>query len=450
MDEYILTKGKENDLVKNATIVFDTSSIGQLYEMTEIYKQQLVGIIDHFKDRMWLPAQVKSEYLKNRIKFLFNPINVQYKFPAFMSQDIISGVESFISKHKDNPYFHPYLDDGEIDKLISEKEKMKVACQSIKDIVKKQYIKRKDELRRVENDDKKDIIFKTFSTIKEGKAFSFKELLDIVKEGEIRYRHSIPPGYMDSDKKTKKGVHIFGDLVIWKEILSYSKKHNNSILFVCDDVKEDWYETNNKNDEDLMPRKELLQEFNEYTQQDVWIVPLSKFIKLLESYFKDETRLSLYNGLEAVLEALDEVEKRKKSTSLKLECLYLRCKECHEIFNVDPNDFNLEWTVETLSERPMGEEIEYSCILNVRCPDCGQAIDIKPHVWEYPNGVFNHESLSLEGADVIKGRIIWRNHIDLMCIQNDDEMCVKCGQHGPVGDDGLCEECSNEYNYGID
>ena len=91
---------------------------------------------------------------------------------------------------------------------------------------------------------------------------------------------------------------------------------------------------------------------------------MSKFIKLLESYFKDETRLSLYNGLEAVLEALDEVEKRKKSTSLKLECLYLRCKECHEIFNVDPNDFNLEWTVETLSERPMGEEIEYSCILN--------------------------------------------------------------------------------------
>lgn len=450
MDDYLLTKDKESYLVKNATIVFDTSSIGQLYEMTEKYKQQLVDIIEHFKDRMWLPAQVKSEYLKNRTRFLFNPINAQYKLPAFMSQDIISGIESFIVKHKANPYFHPYLDNGELDELISEKEKMKEAYEYIKDIVKKQYNKRKEELHKVENDQQKDIVFKTFSSIKEGKAFSFKELLDIVKEGEFRYRHSIPPGYMDSDNKTKKGVHIFGDLVIWKEILSYSKKQKKSILFVCDDVKEDWYESNDKNNEELKPRKELLQEFKEFSQQDVWIVPLSKFIKLLETYFKDETRLSLYNSLEAVLEALDKVEKRKKSTSLKLECLYLRCKECHEIFNVDPNDFNLEWTVETLSERPMGDEIEYSCILNVCCPNCVQAIEIKPHVWEYPNGVFNHESLSLEGADVIKGRIIWRNHIDLMCRQYDDKKCVKCGQRGPVGDDGLCEECGNEYNYGID
>lgn len=448
MDEFILTKEQESDLVKNATIVFDTSSIGQLYEMTEIYKQQLVDIIDHFKDRMWLPAQVKSEYLKNRTKFLFNPINAQYKLPAFLNQDIISGIESFISKHKDNPYFHPYLDNGKIDKLISEKEKMKVAYQNIQDIVKRQYNKRKEELHSVGKDEQKDIIFKTFSSIKVGTVFLFKELLDIVKEGEIRYRHSIPPGYKDSDKHTKKGVHIFGDLVIWKEILNYSKNQKKSILFVCDDVKEDWYESNNKNNEDLTPRKELLQEFNEYTQQNVWIVPLSKFIKRLETYFKDETKSPFYNGLDAVLVALEEAEKRRKSTSLNLECLHLRCKECHTIINIDPHNFNMDWTVEVHNERPIGKEIEYSCTLVVCCPYCGQSIEIKPYVWESPHGVFNHKSLLLEGADVIKDRIVWRNHIDLMCRPNDDT-CIKCGQNRAVGDDGLCEECSNEYNYEI-
>lgn len=49
---------QEEFLVKNATIVFDTSSIGQLYYLTEETKKTMVDILSCLKDRLWMPAQV--------------------------------------------------------------------------------------------------------------------------------------------------------------------------------------------------------------------------------------------------------------------------------------------------------------------------------------------------------------------------------------------------------
>lgn len=246
MDKYILTPQKEEKLVKTATIVFDTSSIGQLYEMSETHKQQLMNIIGYFKNIIWLPAQVYSEYMCHKNKFLFSPINENYGMPKFYKEDMLKDVKSFISKHKASPYFHPYLDDGEVEKLHSEEEVMEKSYKAIKDIVKKQYDKRSNEIRKIAQTEGKDVVYNTFATIQRGKPFHYKDFLEIVKEGEVRYRHFIPPGYMDLRTKEKDGVRIYGDLVIWKEILQYSKLNQKDILFVCDDVKEDWYEQQDK------------------------------------------------------------------------------------------------------------------------------------------------------------------------------------------------------------
>lgn len=453
MDKYILTPQKEEKLVKTATIVFDTSSIGQLYEMTETHKQQLMNIIGYFKNRIWLPAQVYSEYMCHKNKFLFSPINENYGMPKFYKEDMLKDVKSFISKHKASPYFHPYLDDGEVEKLHSEEEVMEKSYKAIKDIVKKQYDKRSNEIRKIAQTEGKDVVYNTFATIQRGKPFHYKDFLEIVKEGEVRYRHSIPPGYMDLRTKEKDGVRIYGDLVIWKEILQYSKLNQKDILFVCDDVKEDWYEQQDKKLEDIdkiIPRKELLQEFSDATQQSLWIVPLSKFIKLLETYINDATLIPFYEGLEAVLIAFEEMERKRKARALKMEYLGMECDRCHEYFSIDVDELDFDWYIENINERSMGDETEYSCTLDIKCPHCGQNIEINPHVWEYPVGVFNMVSLYSNGADVIKDRIVWRNHIVLTYNSAEEDVCEKCGRHGPVGEDGLCEECANEYAYGVD
>jgi hypothetical protein len=55
--------------------------------------------------------------------------------------------------------------------------------------------------------------------------------------GQIRFDHKIPPGYEDGIKS----VNIFGDLIIWFEILNYCKsEQKKKIIFLTNDNKKDW------------------------------------------------------------------------------------------------------------------------------------------------------------------------------------------------------------------
>ena len=47
-------------------------------------------------------------------------------------------------------------------------------------------------------------------------------------EGKHRYEFSIPPGYLDRNGKI--GTQIFGDLIIWKQMLDYAKKKKKDTL----------------------------------------------------------------------------------------------------------------------------------------------------------------------------------------------------------------------------
>lgn len=76
-----------------------------------------------------------------------------------------------------------------------------------------------------------------------GRGFSEEELADIFKEGAERYKNNIPPGFADlKDKKDNSHRELYGDLIIWKEIIRESKDREMPILFVTEDIKEDWWE----------------------------------------------------------------------------------------------------------------------------------------------------------------------------------------------------------------
>ncbi|MCY9160064.1 PIN-like domain-containing protein [Bacillus atrophaeus] len=98
-----------------------------------------------------------------------------------------------------------------------------------------------------------------------------------MKEGELRYRYKLPPGYEDA---TKDGIDKFGDLIFWKQILNKSSNiENKYIILVTSDVKPDWFQKNKKN-EVVSPREELLSEFNQlHTEKEMIIIPFEDFIE---------------------------------------------------------------------------------------------------------------------------------------------------------------------------
>lgn len=64
------------------------------------------------------------------------------------------------------------------------------------------------------------------------------------EEGQERYKNEIPPGFKDA--KNKDGVRKYGDLIIWKELLNFARIESKDIIFITDDVKADWWETENE------------------------------------------------------------------------------------------------------------------------------------------------------------------------------------------------------------
>lgn len=99
------------------------------------------------------------------------------------------------------------------------------------------------------------------------------DLLKIYKDGEQRYKEKIPPGYQDVKKEGNKK---YGDLIIWNEMINYSKLIKKDILFITDDTKEDW--VLRLNGISLDPRKELLVEFKQKSEQLFYLLSSSNFI----------------------------------------------------------------------------------------------------------------------------------------------------------------------------
>ncbi|MGW9019529.1 PIN-like domain-containing protein, partial [Priestia megaterium] len=115
-----------------------------------------------------------------------------------------------------------------------------------------------------------------------GDPLSSSKLLQIYEEGERRYAYKLPPGYEDIEKNTTDDTRTkqFGDLIIWKCILEKAKLMDTPLIFVTEDVKEDWWHLTEEG-EIFEPRRELIAEFNEYTETEncLLMLPMSEFIR---------------------------------------------------------------------------------------------------------------------------------------------------------------------------
>ncbi len=257
-----------NKMLKDALIVFDTNILLDLYRVSSDTSKNLMDIIRKLDKRLWIPYQVAFEYHKE----LFTVINYQIKKYEETSNTIKTIRERMAEKRN-----HPFLPEDLSEKAMSLFNELESYFQhqqkNLQDIVMEESIK----------EDLGDLL-----EGKVGDCFSTKELEDIYAEGVDRYASKIPPGYMDV--KNKYGNDVYGDLVIWKEILKKSLESKCDVIIVTDDVKEDWFLQFKGNN--CGPHPSLIKEFKDKTNQDVYIYTLDRFLALSEKLkfdVKDET-----------------------------------------------------------------------------------------------------------------------------------------------------------------
>lgn len=432
-DQYQMSSEREESLWSEATIVFDSSALLDLYFLPESTREKVSNeIFEKLPGRLWIPAHVQFEYLKNREKVIKKPISEKYqplikkikKISSSASSDILKRVEEVIRDTiKDNS--HPYLNQEHINDFKKKADTFISYANNFEKNILNEIKRVEKQILNVKNND--DVLESLESFFKVGRDFSFDEILEITKEGKHRYEFRIPPGYGDFYNNEKKGIQIFGDLIIWKQILEFSKESKKPVIFITNDITKDkdWCYIDNKATELRIysPREELIKEIKDYSSVDFWMYNLPQFLYYANHYLKSTIQE----------EVIQNISQFINTQNLKGNCLSFECNSCGKIHKYNESEFDLEFDHVSSSKRNMGIENQYQTQEHFEC-DCGNNITTTFELWEYPEGIHNYDSLKIDSAKLLES-------FDFTINFYDDEL-DSCRCH-------ICSENRHEIGNGV-
>lgn len=328
IEKYNISETIEKKLFQDAIIVYDTSALLDFYYFSDDTKSQIFNnLFKKLKNRLWLPHQVEFEFLRNKTNVINKPIQA-YKDLISINKTqkdsgYISKIEETISELKTkqikNIYGlfktftevtnsndkHPYLENNSITEF---KKKLELLEKYIDGFDKsfslfKDEIKNEIEIRIADIDDfsNDDSVLKNLNKyFSVGEQSTYDEIIEIVKEGEIRYRNNIPPGYEDEEGKI--GFQIYGDLILWKQLINKAITDKKPVIFITNDNKEDWwyFDGNNRTKQ---PRFELIKEINDKAGIDFWMYNSTDFLYKANNLLKAKIEPTTIEEVSKVLKA---------------------------------------------------------------------------------------------------------------------------------------------------
>lgn len=264
---------EDKNIWEESIIVIDTNVLLNLYRYTKETSDQILELLDKYKENLWMPHHVGLEYHYNRKSVILEQRGSNEKVCSAFQQipdkirDILNkDLSNFKKRHKDD-----------LDSLVYEiKKVIEVKVHNLK------KISEEDDL--LQSDSIKSKITDLYSH-RVGNPYSEEELKGIMKEADNRFNNEIPPGY--KDVKNKKGIKYYngvqiqnkyGDFILWKQVLDYAVENNTNIIFITDEKKEDWwYEAKGRI---IGPRVELLNEFSNKSEKDFYMFSSIGFIEI--------------------------------------------------------------------------------------------------------------------------------------------------------------------------
>ncbi|MDW3209104.1 MAG: PIN-like domain-containing protein [Reichenbachiella sp.] len=327
-----INEKEEKRLFKNALVFFDTSSLLDFYYFSESNSLDIFNTtFTALKNRIFISAQTEFEFFKNRKTVLQKPINSYdsllnihktQKDSGHIDRigEIIKDTKSQINKNlkgqlntlkekttKEDK--HPFISNDvyksfekKLDLLSKYLEGFEINFLAFKDEVQLEVDKKKSALEKGLKNDKILKQLQKFITTTDG--LNFNETIELIKEGELRYKNEIPPGYLDESEKI--GTQKYGDLIVWKELLQEAKNRENDTILIINDFKEDWWALD-KEGNPKGPRHELIKEYYDRGGKRFWMYGINEFLH--------KSKLYLDTNLEETV--IEEVKKAIKPWPLE-------------------------------------------------------------------------------------------------------------------------------------
>lgn len=242
---YPPTQDEFDRLWTSGLIVVDTNALLSLYRYTPDTRDDFLGTLRSLADRLWMPHHVGLEFNRNRIDRILGQRKAYGDvFAALESaENVLLGTLRGHEEHSSMP----------ATKSIQILSSALSTVTSLLAEAQKNHDADASPLSEV------DFIWNEVSDIYEGKVgtpYTEEELAAIYKTGKERYEAKVPPGYRDISKPDDRR---YGDLVIWMELLRRAGEIPSDVIFITEDVKEDWWlRVHGKT---IGPRVELVEEF---------------------------------------------------------------------------------------------------------------------------------------------------------------------------------------------
>ena len=354
---------------ENTIIVFDTNSLLNVFRFTPEASKEYFEIIQSIQDKIYIPYLVALEFHFHKSEtLLLNEINVT-KFKNNFSKNW--------------------------NKLKSEAAKTLFSSLSYRnDIDKKELNAYLSDLLNSEDLNIENKLVEKISSISENQTNIFNALVEIMhsktgerytqdmitkieKEGEERYKNGIPPGFNDANKKLSRSYNgikyqqKFGDLIIWKDIISKAKEDRiKHVIFVTSDGKRDsktdlnykvcvGNDGNGKEKYQIIgPRIELIEEMKNETGADFYLMDELEFMKQfsqeeVSSQVAKSISDTLLDFAKIVSTSLNDSTVKSPSQSISSKSSVIKRRkvtDVSELLKIVENDYEISDVIEEYSK----------------------------------------------------------------------------------------------------
>lgn len=265
-------------------IVLDTNVLLNLYRLPTTARDELIGVLDLLKDRLWIPHQVALEFQRRRLTV----IGSERK----MIEGALTATSELMGDIKQK------VDALQIDKrglgidplpLLTQLERANdQLVEAIRTTHEAQLdISAADPIR-----DRLDTLLE--NRVGEGPS-SQEDLDSLVATGEDRFKEKVPPGFADADKDKNpneatfifdqiKYQRKFGDLILWKQLIQHVHSANiKTVILVTSDRKDDWWWR--EQGKTIGPHPELVREILREGGVDLfWMYSSDQFVEHANKY----------------------------------------------------------------------------------------------------------------------------------------------------------------------
>ena len=340
-------------------IVLDTTVLLELYRQPANISLDVISALKRILTNIYIPRQVYDEYLKNYHKICGDE-KKKYKKVTKELSDSLKKLQNDIAKKVGEYRKHNYTDISKLQNNLN--EKIKDTQNIITEFEKSHHAEIQLNIDFLQNDKVKEFVDLLLNQGSIGQKIPFSKKILLLQEGQVRYDNLIPPGFHDS---AKNGEAKYGDLFVWKDIITIAKEKNTNIIFVCNDTKEDWWEKNKDTPIDL--RQELNEEFKETNPSlSIHFLTLDKFF----SYLAEELKLGKSKSA-LQLSALDDTREMlanyedKISQSIKDYLMTINIDEELDEDFLETGDENIYWSITDVSVEKENKNITYYVNLDI-------------------------------------------------------------------------------------